>query len=336
MVLLAAIGAAPASAAVEFGSGCVADGSVEQPKESPNLTLIGLAENGSPATAPVSGVITQWKLNLTSEVSSAAPQTLKVLRPTADPSEFQVVGESASENANAGPNSFGARIPIERGDFLGAYGDGPYGDFYCEKAAGPGDELGAIEGSAPVGSTATVFEAEDEYLLPARAVIEPDADNDGYGDETQDLCPSNASVQTACPMPPPPPAVVPPVVVDAFPIVLKRSVLVLVDTSVAAPVTVTGSVKTKGGSLSLTAPPIAVAPGQFGKVVLRFPGKLKRELRKLPRHRALRMTISASAPNAAGPASTKSVTVALRGQGPNARRRAKHRKRRPSKRQPRW
>src|SRR5262249_55804628 len=37
------------------------------------------------------------------------------------------------------------------------------------------------------------------------AVVEPDADGDGFGDETQDGCPTNASIQTACPQPPPPP-----------------------------------------------------------------------------------------------------------------------------------
>ena len=33
----------------------------------------------------------------------------------------------------------------------------------------------------------------------ANADIEPDADRDGYGDETQDLCSSDASTQGACP-----------------------------------------------------------------------------------------------------------------------------------------
>jgi hypothetical protein len=326
--LLLGFGAGSASAAVEFGSSCTADRATGAVEAGSDLTAIGLAENGAQTAAPASGVITQWKVDVTSEATFGVPQTLKVLRPTANPAQFRVSGESASENATGGANAFDARIPVEAGDHLGLHGNSVYGALYCEAEAGPGDSMGFAEGDPPDGSTATVVES-NEYLLPARATIEPDADNDGYGDETQDLCPSNAAVHTACP---PPPAAPPPVLIDAFPVVQKASVLVLVDTSVAAPVTVTGAVKTKKGFLSLAAAPIAVSPGQFGKAILRFPGKLRRELRKLPKHRALRMTISASAPNAAGPASTKSVTAVLRGQGANARHRARHGKRRRGKR----
>jgi hypothetical protein len=37
--------------------------------------------------------------------------------------------------------------------------------------------------------------------LMISADIEPDADHDSYGDETQDLCPTRADVHTACPPP---------------------------------------------------------------------------------------------------------------------------------------
>jgi hypothetical protein len=38
----------------------------------------------------------------------------------------------------------------------------------------------------------------------AQGTVESDADHDGYGDETQDRCPTNASTQGPCPTPPPP------------------------------------------------------------------------------------------------------------------------------------
>ena len=41
------------------------------------------------------------------------------------------------------------------------------------------------------------------------ADVEPDADHDGYGDVTQDQCPSDASTQGACPPAPPPSAKTP-------------------------------------------------------------------------------------------------------------------------------
>jgi hypothetical protein len=49
-----------------------------------------------------------------------------------------------------------------------------------------------VEGSGARGST----EAVNELLVAA--TIEPDADNDGFGDETQDQCPSQATTQGPC------------------------------------------------------------------------------------------------------------------------------------------
>ena len=39
--------------------------------------------------------------------------------------------------------------------------------------------------------------------LLVNADIEPDADHDGYGNETQDRCPTDATAQGTCPPPPP-------------------------------------------------------------------------------------------------------------------------------------
>ena len=54
-----------------------------------------------------------------------------------------------------------------------------------------------VEAAAPRGST----EAPNELLVAA--TIEPDADSDGFGDETQDQCPSQATTQGACDTTPP-------------------------------------------------------------------------------------------------------------------------------------
>ena len=49
-----------------------------------------------------------------------------------------------------------------------------------------------VEGAGPRGST----EGINELLVAA--TIEPDADGDGFGDETQDRCPAQATTQGAC------------------------------------------------------------------------------------------------------------------------------------------
>ena len=43
---------------------------------------------------------------------------------------------------------------------------------------------------------------EPSVQLDVSAVFELEADNDGFGDETQDLCPTNASTQGPCPAAP--------------------------------------------------------------------------------------------------------------------------------------
>jgi hypothetical protein len=45
---------------------------------------------------------------------------------------------------------------------------------------------------------------EPETLVNISVVLEPDADHDGFGDETQDQCPTNATTQGPCPTVAPP------------------------------------------------------------------------------------------------------------------------------------
>jgi hypothetical protein len=51
-------------------------------------------------------------------------------------------------------------------------------------------------------------------IIPLNADLEPDADGDGFGDITQDGCPTSAATQGACPPEPPPPP--PPAALDPF------------------------------------------------------------------------------------------------------------------------
>ena len=67
--------------------------------------------------------------------------------------------------------------------------------------AGGGKLNGQSVGTGPtVTTTATQTETDNKELL-VQAVVEPDADRDGFGDETQDRCPTNATTAGACPTP---------------------------------------------------------------------------------------------------------------------------------------
>ena len=54
-----------------------------------------------------------------------------------------------------------------------------------------------VDGQGARGSTSVTGE------LLVQAVIEPDADHDGFGDETQDQCPTQANTQGPCDKTPP-------------------------------------------------------------------------------------------------------------------------------------
>jgi len=299
------LGASGASAATEFGSNCIAN----RAEEGTSFSTILLSQNGGiPTTAPASGVVTKWKIRLI-PVPISVPQQLKVYRPTASSSQFQVVGESAVSNVVAGDNTFATRIPIQAGDRLGLYGNSTIGTLFCAEnpeTENPGNVVGIFPGNSPPGSTATLAGTEPEWLVPAVAVIEPDADNDGFGDETQDQCPQNATVQAACPLP---------VTLSTFKQVKKGSVTVVVTPSAASTVTVKGVANLgKGKKAKLSGGTQILSPGLQGKFKLFFTKTLKTKLKELSPKQKLTLKVTVSGTNATGPATSKTLKVKLKGQ----------------------
>jgi hypothetical protein len=300
LVAVGLLSASPAAAATEFGDNCIGDESIESP-----ITLFQISSTGAPlpSAAPVSGVITKWKSNLI-PAPVTVPVTLKLLRLSG--TNAQIVGE-ASGSITGGTNSFDTRLPVQAGDHLGFFGPSEFGPIVCEKAGGT-SLLGAFEGGGGgVGSTTPFVSIPPSPLrIPLYASIEPDADLDGYGDETQDLCPQSAAVQVACPI----------VALGVSTTVKEKSVTVIVTASTAASVTVTGVVGLgKGGKARLKLGPKAVKPGSFTKFNLRFPAELKDRLKELPPKKKLTLKLTSSAPNIAAAPSKKTVRVKLKGQG---------------------
>lgn len=301
---LALLAAQPAAAATEVGNSCEGNSSAE------NFTLISAANetgNPLPAVIPSAGVITRWTFKVAPIPSGLVTQDLKILRPTSTPNQFQVVGESGQTPVSGGLNTFSTRISVKAGDRIALTGaipsEGKTLTIFCN-TPNTGDRVGIIAGSPANGTTATSIGEEPKIQLPVKAVIEPDVDGDGYGDETQDQCPQSAAVQVACPV----------VVLDAYPLAQKGAVRVLVATSTGAPVSVSGVVKTASGKVTLKAPATEVTPGKIAKITLKFPGKLKTALRKLRSSKKLTLKITAKATNVAGLISTDSSVVKLPGQ----------------------
>jgi hypothetical protein len=148
-------------------------------------------------SAPTDGVITSWSF----EAAATAPTLLrfKTFRtaPSLGEPTYDIVGRSAHEHPPANRTStFETRIPVEAGDLIGIYAEGS--NLPCKRAMG-GYVVDFQFGDIALGERSTFVE-ESGFQLDLAAELEPDADGDGFGDETQDQCPSDQSVQAgACP-----------------------------------------------------------------------------------------------------------------------------------------
>ncbi len=286
----------PAAAATEVGNDCqggfVAAGYT--------IHQFAKASGGLPLTVPRSGVVTRWRVNASPALTATQILHLGVFRTAAGSGAFETVAESTDEIViPGGANSFETRIPVAVGDRFGTYGKEPYGPVICA-TGNPGDELAVVKKPTPAGTTNT-FEPAPNNLVAVVATIEPDSDRDGYGDETQDRCPNAAALQDGCPA----------VKLDVAGLVKRTSVVILAATSVDAPVTVTGSVK----SIRLRARPKLVKAGSIGRIALKFPQRLKTALAELPAGKSLKLRVEASAADANGESSDDALTVKLKGRG---------------------
>ena len=301
-VVVASLCAAPgASAATVIGDQCAGND-----LEEPPISFFEFSAPGNPlqTAAPASGVITKWGVNVI-PFPGTLPLTLQAIR-LVSANQLQVTGES-SVNVIGGNNSFDTRISIQAGDKIALHGSGEIGTLICQSGA----EEAHLGGFLPVGpGTTTLFEqGNDNFRVPLTASIEPDADNDGFGDETQDACPQSATTQVACPV----------VTLSTSATATKKSVTVLITGTTPANVTVNGKVALgKGKKAKLKGGTKAVVPGAFTKFKLKFPAKLIKRLKELPPSRKLTLKITSTAPNLAAAPTKKVIKVKLKGQGPKS------------------
>jgi hypothetical protein len=300
---LAATGSA--SAATVVGSSCIGDRG-----ETGIDTLVPITSVSNPngVAIPSAGVITSWSVNIVTYPGGISEKA-EIFRPTGAPNTFSVVGESTMEPIVSGSNTFETRIPVQAGDRLGIGAN--LEAVYCGEAEGSGEVspnvFGAYEGTVSLGGSATFTEVPHGQVAVS-ATLEPDADGDGYGDETQDKCPTNASTQGPCPAPPPPAVAI---TLSASAAAKKGLVTVTLTSTAQATVTVGGGVKLgKGAGAKLSPSTQIVAPGTLAKFTILFPAKLRTALKQTPASKKLSLSLSASAPGA----TTTSLKVNLPGQ----------------------
>jgi hypothetical protein len=186
---------ASASGAVTFGSdlGDSAESSVASGFTTVQRTLNADDQAPGGTTAPSDGVITSWRVKK-GPPPLAGTLALRVVR--GDTSVFQ--SQLTSFPSPNGIYRTPARVPVQAGDYIGI-------DTGAELPIGAAGGSWSYWGPL-LGPTETL--APDAYLdnnqLLLNADLEPDADGDGFGDETQDQCPTDASTQGPCPDTDPP------------------------------------------------------------------------------------------------------------------------------------
>jgi len=151
---------------------------------------------GAPSyTIPTDGVLTSFR----TRASAATGKSMRLIVFRGVGPTFTVVGRGDSQPLTPSTlNQFPARMPVQAGDllgvdttggwcvFAGVAGDHHWFDFFDPAPGGPFNP-----GNDASGNRWNV-----------EATLEPDADHDGYGDETQDQCPTDASTQGPCPAAP--------------------------------------------------------------------------------------------------------------------------------------
>jgi len=309
LVAISCIWASGASAATEVGSNCAATSAIS------NLTTLQLSRaGGAPLAAPAAGVVTKWKISSALLLPFTPSEKLRIFRATGVANEFQTIAESSLGTIQTGANTFETQIPVQAGDRFGVFSPaGPTSLVFVCPTPNAEDKLAVKEGDVQPGAKATYTPVEN-YVLALSVTIEPDADGDGFGDETQDRCPRSAKLQTECPL----------ISLSSFGIASRNSALMLVASSSSAPVTVEATVtvpgKTKKGkkgkakTLKLTGGTQTVAPGQLAQFVVAYSVPLKAALTALSPKKSLALTISASATDATGLPSSSATTLRLKGQ----------------------
>lgn len=303
-----------ASAREEGGNPCVANSSEA------GSTAIGLTNPPTPFEVPYlwSGVITRWKVPVAPGHGPLAQQ-LGVFEFVEGEAQYRKVAESATETVVAGTNEFTTRIPLagEGHHYLGL--TGPVETLICtglEQAIS-----GRVLGDFPLGAIRPVEEVG--IGIPVTAISEPDLDQDGYGDETQDGCPRSAAIQGGCPT----------VTPSAAAKVEPSAILISVRTDSEALVKVAGqtswrlpskarankrsSASRRAGGRFVAqlraAEEKSVPPGSVTTFVVPLPKSVKRRLANMKPSQSLPARITATATDLAYRETSTTLTVKLHG-----------------------
>jgi hypothetical protein len=152
---------------------------------------------GTDYTVSTDGVLTSWSVMGGAGDPAGDDQfKLKIIESLGGDSYRVVAEDPIPRMITPGAlNTFQVRIPVEAGQLIALWQVGA--DAPCSFADPDGDGLGwGVPVEPGVGDTLSGAPAINAVQLNVSAKLEPDADRDSFGDETQDQCPANAALQT--------------------------------------------------------------------------------------------------------------------------------------------
>jgi hypothetical protein len=209
LVALAAGLALPsaASASVAIGTNFASDAGGNSPNgcesvcTATNIQLPAANTAAGGLTAPSDGVVVRWRVK---SGSSGNPISLRVLHPAGGTFNFTGAGTSAPSQTVSGlTDPIPTRLPIRAGDSIGLNPQNSAlvwaptnGGTLAFWSTTNGFTNGLNDGATGTGTGSSGNGSSTAGEVLVQAVIEPDADKDGFGNETQDGCPGDAARQT--------------------------------------------------------------------------------------------------------------------------------------------
>jgi hypothetical protein len=259
-------------------------------------------------------VITSWSFN---DGANTVPNLeFKVARKVSG-DDYTIIGTSVA--GTQAPNtvvSFPARISVQAGDVIGLYeGGGTCGS----ETTGTYEWVDGT--NEALGSTTTFKLIDDDFSFPVAARVEPDADGDGFGDETQDLCPTEANTQAACPSSSPPPSprdTTPPSLSASSTKSAKLSrsgALSLAMTSsepASGSATGTISLPSVAKTVRFKTAKVKLTARKLTKISLKLPTSNAQKVRKALKHHKLRAKIVVTVRDLAGNKTVRRLTIKLK------------------------
>jgi len=185
-----ALAASTARAAITVGNDLSPAPTVADPCESvATCTIANLGLPDDDPTSPIDGVVVRWRMRAASTNPAGVPLRLQVIRDAGE-GEYGIRSTSVTRRFSATPlatRTFVTRQTISEGDSIGLDVEPPAAGLTLRTAAAPGAELGLWE--PPLGpGEVRAPDATPSGEATFNADVEPDADSDAFGDETQDFC----------------------------------------------------------------------------------------------------------------------------------------------------